>query len=118
MEGERATCPQCHGRMYVDGKKCSVCEGVGEIRVRKSTIQVMFPASDVRRVKVNCRCGEKSTVEIPDPLKYSLVLHNCPSCQRPFTVQFFDGSGWKIRRGEAPKNAVRLFPSRSNSSVN
>lgn len=112
MEGqkERITCPQCHGRKWLDGQRCKVCGGYGEIDVRKSTINVLFDESVMRRVQISCRCGLKSVASIPEPLKRALVIHNCPACNRPFTIQYFDKEGWKVRGGEEPANAVRFFP--------
>jgi hypothetical protein len=64
---------------------------------------------DIRRIKITCRCGEKSVAEVPQQLARMINAHICPKCNAVFGMQIQADKTWKIKRvndGDMPGVAI------------
>jgi len=54
--------------------------------------------SDLRRIKISCRCGVSSIAEIPQQIAAGYVLHPCPGCGTFFSVHQTPEEKWEVKR--------------------
>jgi hypothetical protein len=53
--------------------------------------------SDLRYIRINCRCGEKSIAEVPQQLAAGHMIHPCPACGRVFEIHQREDKTWDIK---------------------
>jgi len=56
--------------------------------------------SDIRRIKIQCRCGERSIAEVPQQLARGQTMHPCPRCGTCYSIHQLDNGAWEIKRME------------------
>lgn len=54
--------------------------------------------SDIRRIKIRCRCGTVSVAEVPQQVARALNLHPCPGCGAGFGIIQLPDKKWKVER--------------------
>lgn len=62
------------------------------------THSFMCRASDIRRVAIACRCGERSIAEVPQQMAAGYLLHPCPKCGALFEVHRAPAGSWEVKR--------------------
>lgn len=53
--------------------------------------------SDIRRIRITCRCGHRFITEVPDQLAAGRMLSPCQQCGRLFEVHRNPLREWKVR---------------------
>lgn len=61
-------------------------------------LMVTCRASDIRRIKISCRCGTISIAEVPQQIARALNLHPCPGCSAGFSVSQDLAGKWVVNR--------------------
>ncbi len=61
-------------------------------------LMVTCRASDIRRIKISCRCGTVSIAEVPQQIARALNLHPCPGCGAGFSVSQTPERKWVVER--------------------
>ncbi len=54
--------------------------------------------SDIRRVGINCRCGQRSIYECPEQIASGRSLHPCPKCGSLYEIHRDLKNVWQIIR--------------------
>lgn len=54
--------------------------------------------SDVRRVRISCRCGNVFIAEVPQEIARSKTLHPCSGCSAAFVVTQTQEGKWLVKR--------------------
>lgn len=54
--------------------------------------------SDIRRIKISCRCGTVSIAEVPQQVARALNLHPCPGCGAGFAISQNQEGKWLVDR--------------------
>jgi hypothetical protein len=62
------------------------------------TITFTCRKSDIRRIKITCRCGEVTIAEIPQQVARAMNFHPCPKCQAGFLITRDETGKWQIER--------------------
>jgi len=62
------------------------------------THSFMCRSSDIRRVGIACRCGERSIAEVPQQLAVGYMIHPCPKCGALFEIHQEPAGPWEVKR--------------------
>lgn len=54
--------------------------------------------SDLRHIRISCRCGNVSVAEVPQQVARAQNLHPCPGCGVPYIIQQLETGKWDIKR--------------------
>lgn len=54
--------------------------------------------SDIRHLRIKCRCGNIFIAEVPIQVADATTLHPCPGCGQIFTAQMSPRHQWDIKR--------------------
>ncbi len=63
--------------------------------LKADRVMVTCKTSEIRRVRIFCRCGVASVAEIPPQTLAAVNLHTCRNCGRMFGIRFLVGE-WKV----------------------
>src|SRR5258707_14099200 len=67
-------------------------------RNKMKPLMVTCRASDIRRIKISCRCGTVSVAEIPRQVARAMNLYPCPGCSAGFSISQTTEGKWVVER--------------------
>ena len=54
--------------------------------------------SDIRHIRISCRCGIQSIAEVPQQMATGNMLYPCPGCGSLFSVHQNEQKVWEVKR--------------------
>jgi hypothetical protein len=71
--------------------------------IKKIAVTTLIRASDLRCIRISCRCGERFANEVPRFVEYEMNFVNCPTCGRGFIMMNCQAcKEWHIKALEGP----------------
>lgn len=66
--------------------------------------------SDIRHIRISCRCGNVFIIEIPQQVARAFNLHSCLGCQAAYSITQNEEGKWLIDRIQESVDQMVLAP--------